>query len=236
MKKIWFLLLGMLLIGYSFATYQPVNETWKSPEYKTMGFQANLDNNTVIMSWDNFTLPSNHSFVYWKVMKSQNTENPVYKEQKSEYITYSSDLGFTSYTDTNPKKWTTRYRICAITKASDGYHRYCSKEVKKIIINSSETDKEDAKKGGVKKEKTTTLTDAQKTVLDQLAVEFLKKLDEKYATDTSKKKTILWNIVSQLTTLGKKQAKMKVMVTYLVEKLEASIDPLEEIKSILKVE
>lgn len=94
----------MLLIGYSFATYQPVNETWKSPEYKTMGFQANLDNNTVIMSWDNFTLPSNHSFVYWKVMKSQNTENPVYKEQKSEYITYSSDLGFTSYTDTNPKK------------------------------------------------------------------------------------------------------------------------------------
>ncbi len=201
-----------------------------------MGFQANLENNTVIMSWDDFSLPNNHSFVYWKVMKSQNTENPVYKEEKSEYITYNSDLGFTSYTDTNPKKGTTRYRICAITKASDGYHRYCSKEVKKITINSSETYKEETKKEEIKKEKIITLTDAQKTILDQLAVDFLKKLDEKYSTDSSKKRLILGNVISQLANLGKKQAKMKIMVTYLVEKLEATLDPLEEIKSILKVE
>ncbi len=72
--------------------------------------------------------------------------------------------------------------------------------------------------------------------MDQLAVEFLKKLDEKYANDLSKKKIVLGNVVSQLATLGKRKAKMKVMVTYLVEKLEASIDPLEEIKNILKVE
>lgn len=231
MKKIWILLWWILFLWTWFATYQPVNETWKSPEYKAMGFQANLENNSVVMSWDSFNVPNTHSFVYWKVMRSQNTDNPVYRAEKSEYVTYNSDLEFTSYTDTAPKKGTTWYRICAITQASDGYHRYCSKEVKKITITSAETYKED-----VKKEKTTTLTDAQKTILDQLAVEFLKKLDEKYANDLSKKKIVLGNVVSQLATLGKRQAKMKVMVTYLVEKLEASIDPLEEIKNILKVE
>jgi site-specific recombinase len=170
-------------------------------------------------------------------MRSQNTDNPVYKEANSEYIKYdNNDIGFTWYKDQSPKKGTTRYRICAITKASDGYHRYCSKEVKKITVTSSETYKEEMKKEGIKKEKITTLTDTQKTVLDQLAADFLKKLDEKYSTDSSKKRLILGNVVSQLANLGRKQVKMKIMVTYLVEKLEATLDPLEEIKNILKVE
>ncbi len=79
MKKIWILLWWILFLWAWFATYQPVNETWKSPEYKAMGFQANLENNNVSMSWDSFSVPSNHSFVYWKVMRSQNTDNPVYR-------------------------------------------------------------------------------------------------------------------------------------------------------------
>ncbi len=235
MKKILIFIFGILFFGASFATYQS-NETRRAPEYKLMWFEATLNNAIVSMNWNNFTLPSNHSFVYWKVMRSQNTDNPVYREDKSEYVTYNSDINFTSYTDTNPKQWTTRYRICAITQASDGYHRYCSKEVKKITITSSETYKEKVKKEEIKKEKITTLTDAQKVVLDQLAVDFLKKLDEKYVNDPSKKKIVLGNIVSQLNTLGKKQAKMKLMVAYLVEKLEATIDPLEDIKNILKID
>lgn len=237
MKKIWFLLWGILFLWASFATYQSVSETWKSPEYTPMWFQANLENNSVVMSWDNFNVPNTHSFVYWKVMRSQNTDNPVYRAEKSEYITYNSDLGFTSYTDTAPKKGTTWYRICAITQASDGYHRYCSKEVKKITITSSETYKEEPRKEEIKKDKTVTeLTDAQKATLDALAADFLKKLEEKFGTDGTKKKWVLTKVILQLNTLGKKQVKIKAMVSYLVSKLELTMDPLEEIKNILKVE
>lgn len=242
MKKILTFIFATLFFGISFATYQSTSETRRSPEYKIMNFQATLDGTTVSMNWDDFTLPSSHSFVYWKVMRSQNTENPVYREEKWEYVTYNSDIGFTSYTDTAPKKGTTRYRICAITQASDGYHRYCSKEVKKIIITSSETykeeiKKEEYKKEEVKKEKVTTeLTDEQKTVLDQLAADFIKKLDAKFGTDTTKKKSVLTSVILQLNMLGKKQVKIKATIAYLVSKLEVTIDPLDEIKNILKIE
>lgn len=237
MKKTLLLLFGIVFFGASFATYQSNSETRRSPEYKEMNFQANLENNTVAMTWAAFSVPTDHSFVYWKVMRSQNTENPIYREDKSEYITYNSDLGFTWYTDKDPKKWTTRYRICAITQASDGYHRYCSKEVKKITITSTETYKEEIKKEEIKKDKPTIeLTDAQKATLDTLAADFLKKLEEKFGTDATKKKWILTKVILQLNMLGKKQVKIKAMVSYLVSKLEVSVDPLEEIKNILKVE
>ncbi|AHB41155.1 hypothetical protein P148_SR1C00001G0360 [candidate division SR1 bacterium RAAC1_SR1_1] len=232
MKKILTFIFAIVSIGVSFATYQS-SESRLSPEYKEMNFQATLENNTVAMIWAPFSVPTEHSFVYWKVMRSQNTENPIYREDKSEYITYTAYPGFTGYTDKDPKKGTTRYRICAITKASDGYHRYCSKEVKKITITSTEnTYKEEIKKD----KPTTELTDAQKATLDTLAADFLKKLEEKFGTDASKKKGVLTKVVLQLNMLGKKQVKIKTMVSYLVSKLEVSIDPLEEIKNILKVE
>jgi hypothetical protein len=92
----------MIFIGSSFATYQTSN-TWRSPEYKSMNFQANLENNSVAMTWAPFTLPAGHSFVYWKVMRSQQTNNPVYKEANSEYVKYDSNINFTWYTDNRPK-------------------------------------------------------------------------------------------------------------------------------------
>jgi len=233
MKKIWFLLLWILFLWTSFATYQSVSETWKSPEYMSMNFQATLENNTVAMTWAPFNLPAWHSFVYWKVMRSQNTDNPVYKEANSEYVTYNSNLDFTRYTDKSPKKWNSWYRICAITKASDGYHRYCSKEVKKLEYTYQNTATETYSKPTVTT--TSSLTTAQTTVLDEIANQFLAKIEAKY-TDISKRNETISNIITQLEALAKRRTSMKSMISYLNTKLEAAIDPLEEIKSILKVE
>jgi len=238
MKKFLSIALWLLVLWwFTFANGSSTSESRRSPEYKSMNFQATLENWVVNMSWAPFSVPAWHSFVYWKLMRSQSTDNPVYKESGSEYIRYESNLDFTWDSDKSPKSWTSRYRICAITKASDWYHRYCSNEVKKISIDwdNSYVEKEE-QKTETKTEVKTTLTDAQKTVLDQLAVDFLKKLEEKFWTDYSKKNIVLGTVVSQLNTLGKRQVKMKVMITYLVQKLEATIDPLDAIKNILKVD
>lgn len=194
-----------------------------------MGFQAKLENTSVVMSWNDFEIPSNHSFVYWKVMRSQKTDNPVYRESNSEYVTYNGNIWFTSYTDTAPTG-TSRYRICAITKASDGYHRYCSKEIEKIIRNYENTTTQPSSPAV-----TTTLTNAQITVLDEIANQFLTRLQAKYS-EVAKRNEVISNVIIQLETLAKRRTSMKPMISYLNTKLEVAIDPLEEIKSILNVE
>ncbi|MDD3263047.1 MAG: hypothetical protein PHR61_04310 [Candidatus Absconditabacteria bacterium] len=193
----------------------------------SMNFQATLENNTVAMTWAPFNLPAGHSFVYWKVMRSQNTDNPVYKEANSEYIKYDNDIGFTWYKDQSPKKGTTRYRICAITKASDGYHRYCSKEVKKLEYSYQSTTTETYTKPTVTT--TSSLTTAQITVLDEIASQFLAKIEAKYS-DISKRNEIISNVITQLDILAKRRASMKSMISYLNTKLEAAIDPLKKLK------
>lgn len=235
MKKIWFLLWVILFFWLSFATYQS-NETRRTPEYKEMNFQATLENNTVTMTWAPFTIPNDHSFVYWKVMRSQSTDNPIYKEANSEYITYNSNLDFTRYTDKSPKNGTSWYRICAITKAYDGYHRYCSKEVKKLEYAYQNTNTtETTVKPTVASTTTTTLTSAQIAIIDEIADQFLTKLKARYS-EVAKRNEVITNVILQLETLAKRRSNMKPMITYLNTKLEAAIDTLEEIKSILNIE
>lgn len=228
-----------MFLWASFATYDSYSETWRSPEYKSMNFQATLENNSVAMTWASFDLPAGHSFIYWKVMRSQNTDNPIYKEANSEYVTYNSDINFTRYTDKGPKQWTSRYRICAITKASDGYHRYCSKEVKKLEYayqNSETTVKPTVTSTTVQPVVvSTSLTDTQIAVVDEIAKQFISKLEAKYS-DISKRNEVISNVITQLETLAKRRASMKPMIDYLNSKLEAAIDTLEEIKNILNVE
>lgn len=240
MKKFWLLLLGVLFFWVSSATYQSYSDTWLSPEYKSMNFQATLENNTVAMTWAPFTLPAGHSFVYWKVMRSQKTDNPVYKEANSDYVTYNSNLDFTRYTDKYPKQGSSRYRICAITKANDGYHRYCSNEVKKLkyMYQNMETKTEPTVTSTTVKPvvtSTTSLTATQVAVVDEIANQFLAKLETKYS-DVAKRNEVISNVITQLETLAKRRTSMKPMIDYLNSKLEAAIDTLEEIKNILDLE
>lgn len=240
MKKIWLLLLWILFVGTSFATYQSSSNTWLAPEYTSMNFQATLENNSVAMTWAPFTLPAGHSFVYWKVMRSQSTDNPVYKESNSDYVTYNSNIDFTRYTDKSPKQGNSRYRICAITKANDGYHRYCSKEVKKLeyMYQNTETKTEPtvtSKTVQTTVTSTSSLTTTQIAVVDEIANQFLGKLKAKYS-DIAKRNEVLSNIIVQLELLAKRRTSMKPMIDYLNSKLEAAIDTLEEIKNILDLE
>jgi hypothetical protein len=47
---------------------------------------------------------------------------------------------------------------------------------------------------------------------------------------------VLESVISQLNNIGKKQARMKATIDYLVSKLELIIDPFDEIKEILDID
>ncbi len=82
-----------------------------------LNFQATLNNEgKVEMSWDEYT-PEN--FDYYKVVRSQDNQDPAYPDDG--YI-YVGQQGDTSYTDADAPAGTSYYRVCSIAKPE----RYCS--------------------------------------------------------------------------------------------------------------
>ena len=235
MKKILSLaLLAGLFVSAGFATYS--ESSWSTSYPGTFNFKASYTDGKVAMTWNKFTVPSGKSFAYYKVIRSQTKESPVYPEDG--YITYNSDLSFTSYADENPLQGKTYYRVCAIL---DGQKRYCSNVVKVTITStqSSSSETEEEKQPEVKKEtpKTTSdgLTSDSKKQLDEIATAFLAKVNAKYGTTGDARTQFIANIIIQLNSLAK-NTKMKPMISYLIAKLQPTTNPLDEIKSILKVE
>ncbi|HCB51230.1 TPA: hypothetical protein DEP21_01420 [Patescibacteria group bacterium] len=191
------------------------------------------------MTWNKFTVPSGKSFAYYKVIRSQTKDNPLYPEDG--YIRYDSNLDFTSYTDESPLQGKTYYRVCAIL---DGQKRYCSNVVKVTITETSSSSETEQEEEVVKQPRTTPtpikateLSDSTKALLDNIATEFLAKVEAKFgSTSSSAKNGFLTSIIAQLDKLGKRSTKMKPLITYLNAKIEEQIDPLNEIQEILKVE
>jgi hypothetical protein len=121
----------MLNLGSAFA----MGETVTNPEYNPhtvigdMNFSAYLtETGTVEMSWSEYA-PA--GFNYYKVIRSQTNQDPVYPDDS--YI-YGSGIGNVTYTDTNVPAGTSYYRVCSIVKPE----RYCSPVV--IIKNESLTE------------------------------------------------------------------------------------------------
>jgi len=94
-----------------------------------MSFKATLNGGQVDMTWNSYA-PA--GFNYYKIIRSNINPNPVYPDDG--YIKYSSDVNFTSYSDTEIKAGTSYYRICSIAKPN----RYCSPVVT-INYGSGET-------------------------------------------------------------------------------------------------
>ncbi len=101
-----YLLATVIPVALSFISLVHANGTesgYKAPiTTEKFGFTAVLNDGKVDMTWKRFDSFSDESLQYYKVVRSSNNPKPVYPEDG--YIKYDTDMGFTSYTDNEPKK------------------------------------------------------------------------------------------------------------------------------------
>lgn len=93
--------------------------------YDDFNFRTTQQDGVVYMDWKPFTKDAD--FKYYKVIRSTKNSDPTYPNDG--YLTYSTNKDFVEFTDKNPPKGGSYYRVCAIT--ADNV-QYCSK-VQKVI-------------------------------------------------------------------------------------------------------
>jgi hypothetical protein len=94
----------------------------------TIGFSAVLqEDGSVKATWSKYDHAE--SFTYYKLVRSQENDNPVYPDDG--YIYYGGDIDGLSYTDADVPEGFSWYRICQIASPK----RYCSKTV--VMVDSS---------------------------------------------------------------------------------------------------
>lgn len=171
------LVFGILFGGSSLAIYS--NEKsysgngWNTPIYGQIEFAAHFGNGYVETEWSKFQPKAGESFKYYKVIRSNSNNNPVYPDDG--YIKYSSDINFTEFKDTKPKS--AYYRVCAMTHAKN---RYCSNVVWVDVANSDKyknTDKYE-KKYKYEYEEKTEKPKYEKKVKANFSWEIQQKLDK----------------------------------------------------------
>lgn len=206
-----------------------------------LNFQATYQNGVVNMSWNHFTLPSGDNWTYWKVMRSTTNPNPVYKNPGDNYIKYSSDMNFTSYTDNNPPQGTVYYRVCAITSSSRGRHRYCSNVVALNINGSSQpvVQPQPAPTPAPTPApvvQPTELSDAMKGMIDTLVVDFAENLDDKFGDDLAAKEAYLTQLIPAIDAVSATSSdNMKPVFAYLTVKIE-ELKAAVQLQKLLNVE
>lgn len=126
----------MLWISTAYATTTGTSSNWYNTPImdEALEFWAVLDWWKVYTTWTTFS--KQEWFVYYKVIRSQTNENPVYPDDW--YISYFTDINKTEYVDTKPLVWIAYYRVCAITTEKN---RYCSNviKIKKEWTTTNET-------------------------------------------------------------------------------------------------
>ncbi len=122
----------------------------------SINFTATLnEDGSVTTTWSKYAHPENFSF--YKVVRSQEVENPVYPDNG--YIKYTSNIDELSYTDKEVPEGTNYYRVCQIASPK----RYCSKTVVKINKSSNQATEEETKNEEQKTEETTKFKDLDKS-------------------------------------------------------------------------
>ena len=144
----------------------------------------------------------------------------------SGYIAYISDLSSSSYTDKDVKNGKSYYRVCAIL---EWQVRYCSNVVALSLTSTNTT----VKKEEIKKEVKVVEKKNNYEAVDKLAAEFIKKLDQKFGTDTAGKQAAINGVLVGIDALIKSRPSMKDMLTYLKTKLLQQKTELDEIKALL---
>jgi len=216
MKKVMSLLVAMvfavggLLTSFSFANgsspaYQPAVHN------DAINFQASYQNGQVVMSWNTF-VPTSSNWKYWKVVRSTSKSQPVYPDDG--YIKYSSDMNFTSYTDSNPPQWTVYYGVCAITESQRGRFRNCDRQA--VNVNGTTITPTPTPTPT-----TYGLSDAMKAAVDSLVTKFGTKLDVKFGDDNAAKAAFLWVLSGRIdAVIASSSAKNKPLFQYLKTKIE----------------
>lgn len=188
------------------------------------------------MSRGNFTLPAGHSWKYWKVLHSQTVSSPVYPDNG--YIKYDGNINFGSYTHTKVPAGTNYYRVCAITQASDGKHRYCSRVVTiNVDGNSYVAPQKEDKPAPTTYNKPTTstskLSSKMTEKIDRVVDKFVTRLEDRFADNPERKETVLESIVSKIK--AKRAKKESPVLAYLQEKIEEELE-MSSIESLLDFE
>ncbi len=141
------LLFVLLIAGFNFAlatggTSSAFNEVTLD---NSIQFDAELQaDGSVKINWSPYT--HGEDFTYYKVIRSQSNNNPVYPDDG--YIYYSSDQNQTTYTDKEALAGTNYYRVCHIAAPQ----RYCSETVVPIEVNGSQSGQEDGMEENSEKE------------------------------------------------------------------------------------
>ncbi|NOQ35977.1 MAG: hypothetical protein GQ569_08780 [Methylococcaceae bacterium] len=140
MKK--FLLLFLL----SFSVFAG-KETYKVPVLiEAINFQADYKDGKVSTRWPKY---KRDDFLYYKVVKSANNNNPVYPEDGM--IFYTEDANITAYTDEDIQSGIWYYRLCIITK---DHSRWISPVIT-LDFNKTSSTPPTAKDFGASESKTT---------------------------------------------------------------------------------
>ncbi len=140
-----FLLFILLIAGFNLA----IATDGTSSAFSEVSLDDSIRFNAVLnsdgsvrTSWSPYTHAED--FTYYKVVRSQTNENPVYPDDG--YIYYSSDPNQTTYTDQDAPAGTNYYRVCHIAAPN----RYCSEtvtvvEIGEQINSDQETTSEETK-------------------------------------------------------------------------------------------
>ncbi len=120
----------LMLLSFGTASAEVIYDNIVFPEPvifdDDMEFWAELDaEGNVYMDWSKYSHAE--PFEFYKIVRSQNNDNPIYPEDG--YIYFTDDVDLMTFTDTEVPFGDSYYRICHVA----GGQRYCSTEMMKIF-------------------------------------------------------------------------------------------------------
>lgn len=219
------------------ATYTTTNtNNWYNDPIidSSLNFTAVRDWYKIKMDWSTY---NKSNFKYYKVIRSETLENPVYPDNWYIKAIWNNDTSEATYENKSSKS--AIYRVCVITT---DMNRYCSKTVKLAWYNAPEKTQYDYEKKTTYVKKTTYenkygISSTLAKRADKLVAQFAIKIEEKLNTDSDKLnayETIIW----KLENLSEKKESLKNLIDYIVNQLKAKMwkynSDFDEIEEIFK--
>ncbi len=218
-----FILIGTISSSNAWDETYDNNYDYYVPDYVPT-LKSSIDWNSVEFEWSK---AEDDDFRYYKLVHSESSKQPTYPDDKTMFVwKVEQNENKVKY-----KKW--YWRVCHVFRWYyeqdwDSKYRACSNVIYLAEKEESETSekKYEAKKQYVEKEysekkvvKKTTLSDKTQKRANTIITNFKKKLDASNLSSENKVKRINI-IISKLNTIAKSKPQLKVLITYLVVKLE----------------
>ncbi len=227
-KTVALLWICLLWISTTWAEYKNSSnkvDSW----YKTVTFSndfefsAERDGALIQLKWNKY---KGDDFQYYKIMRSETHENPVYPDQPA--LRYLWDVENDNFSLKNWSKKSAIFRICVITTEKN---RICSNVVKlwgyehnkEDFKKSDEYKKElEEKKKQYQEKSTSKKVRLQKNLeqkVDKIVNNLVKKIKNKYPENIVKQEKILENLIVRLEKHPAKKEQTKLLISYLIKKI-----------------